>query len=63
MIIFYCSNPVYMNKGKYYQKAQEGLIRKGEQNPDFVRELVDSGEAFTDLDQVQDLQYCLFAAF
>ncbi len=43
-----------MNKASYYQKAQEGLLRKGEQNnPDFVQELVNSGEAFTDLDKVR----------
>jgi len=52
-----------MNKASYYQKAQEGLLRKGEQNPDFVQELVNSGEAFTDLDQVPNFTIQLCVAF
>ena len=64
MIYILRNNHVYMNKARYNQKAQEGLLRKGEQNnPDFVQELVNSGEAFTDLDQVtKKLPYlCVFS--
>lgn len=39
----------------YYQKAQAGLIRKGKQDTEFVQELVNCGEAFTDLEHVRKL--------
>ena len=44
-----------MEKTQYDSMVLTGVLRKGEQDPAFVRKLVEDGQAFDDLEHVSDL--------
>ena len=53
-----------MEKTLFDRMALSGVLRKGQQDPAFVRKLVEDGQAFDDLEHVSaSLHYLPFRGF
>ena len=48
-----------MEKTLFDRMALSGVLRKGQQDPAFVRKLVEDGQAFDDLEHVSASLHCL----